>query len=348
MEEAARARGQHQSVHVERSGRLAGDRHVGRIPSELLDVRGDPLERADLVEETEVAGRLDRVVRFGPQRRMREEAERTESIGDADDDDPLASREQRAVEHARRRVAPRVAPAVDPDEDGPALRPGRDGLGVDAGRPDVEVEAVFVAGEAGVRLGRHAPDPRADLRTGPTRGQRIEGLGPGLGSPRCTPAERADGRLREGQAQPGVAVGVGGEAHDRPERQQSLRGDVRHRRDRVALGPEPGHQPDARAHAPRDDRQPEGERQPAPDTAGPHARRAAHGMGRRGVRGVGGVWGVGHGVGRPPGATTARDYHGHRPDSTRGTSRSTRGGVRKRWSRSHQWCDSHHSSRRVP
>ncbi len=61
---------------VETTGRLAEDRHVARMTTELGDVGPNPSKRQLLIHNADIGGRV--VVRI--QRRMRQEAKRAQPI----------------------------------------------------------------------------------------------------------------------------------------------------------------------------------------------------------------------------------------------------------------------------
>ena len=179
----------HHRVDVDRAGRLAHQRDLGRVATERGDVGVDELQRLDDVEDREVARVVLRVA--GLQLRHVEEAEHAEPVVDRDDDGVRRARQVGAVVHRVGGIAGDVAAAVHPDDDG--QRPGR------ARRlPDVEIEAVFRA----ERLAERRADRRvvavvraravqaARLDAGVAEFLRRDGRPPGIGIDRRRPAQR--------------------------------------------------------------------------------------------------------------------------------------------------------------
>ena len=113
---------------------LADDGHVARVAAEIGDVVVHPLQGGDDVEHADVAG----VEVFLPADRSEiAESERVEPVVDgAADHVAVAGEVLSAVAVLLDGVAAGIAAAVQPDEHGPLLA-------VQAGRPDVEAEAVF-------------------------------------------------------------------------------------------------------------------------------------------------------------------------------------------------------------
>ena len=81
MEEPARERCRLQVLDDARAAGLTEDGDARRIAAERFDVARDPLQRRDLIEQAVGPGRV--MLRLGAQQWMREEAECTETVGDA-------------------------------------------------------------------------------------------------------------------------------------------------------------------------------------------------------------------------------------------------------------------------
>jgi len=168
----------HENVCQLGSGGFAADGDAGGVAAEGRDVVLDPIERGDEVAEG-VVGAAGVV---GAEEGLEiEEAEDAKAIGDGDAEDALLG-EDGAVVHGLEGVAAGKAAAVDPDVDGEGAFGGRG--------PEVEVEAVFAVVDAGF-AGLHGGG-------GETGGVALGG--PGFDGDGCAEAERADGRLGEGNA----------------------------------------------------------------------------------------------------------------------------------------------------
>ncbi len=175
-------------AHRHRSGRLAGDGHLLRVAAEAGDVVVHPPQRRLLVGQAVVAG-----FAIAAQRRMGQEAQRSQPVVDRDDDDVAPRGEPAGVVDVGAAVE-EPAP-VDPHHDRPS------GGGRRAGRrPDVEVEAVLTGGPSEVRV----------------EGGVLDAAHPGLGGVaysvpgrrwlRGLPAQRADRRrgVRDAAEQPEI------------------------------------------------------------------------------------------------------------------------------------------------
>ena len=145
-----RQRGTHQHARVDGARGLAENRHArrvsakpcdvvmypvkSRIAAERRDIRVDPLERRDHVEQSIVAGRCMR--RFASEFRVGKKAERTEPVIDSHHQHTVPG-EFRAIVAGLIAAADPVGPAMHPEHHCPRFfhRPFR--------RPDVQVEAVF-------------------------------------------------------------------------------------------------------------------------------------------------------------------------------------------------------------
>ena len=125
---------QHADAHS--AGRLAEDRDVVGVAAEAGDVVAHPAQRGDLVAHAVVAA--VGVIAVG-EGLVVEVAQRAEAVVDRDQHDVAAAGEVLAVVDRRRAGAAGEAAAVDPDHH-------RARRVVEAGRPDVEREAVFVDG----------------------------------------------------------------------------------------------------------------------------------------------------------------------------------------------------------
>ena len=117
-------------AHRHRTGGLTGDGHLVRVAAERRDVVAHPTQRRLLVRQTVVADGAGR-----PQRRMRQKAERTETVVERDDDDIAPVDEPARVVHAAVAVDERTA--MDPNHHRPKLFRRR-------WSPDVEGQAVLV------------------------------------------------------------------------------------------------------------------------------------------------------------------------------------------------------------
>ena len=98
-EQPARQRRGHQRAHRDRTGRLAGDRHLRRITAESGDVGAHPAQRGDLVEQAIIARRVLR--RLGGERRRGEETEHAQAIVHRDRDDAAAGQAGTVVARLR-------------------------------------------------------------------------------------------------------------------------------------------------------------------------------------------------------------------------------------------------------
>ena len=253
VEESLRCFGEQERVDVRSAGALTEDRHVAGVATELLDVRLNPAKGRDLIEGAKVAARLEGVVGFCAKRRVGEPAEGAEAIGDRYHHDVLGARQPRAVVHRGARPTPRVAPAMDPDHDRQSRVPGRDVVGLEARGPDVEGEAIFVAGESVLSLGGDASHRRARLHAGSAELERVAGRRPGGRRTRCAPTKRAGRGQRIRQPDPGMRLEAARESDHGAEREQPFGGDVG---DRSRSFRRPG-EPQQHAAAEQDEQGPE-------------------------------------------------------------------------------------------
>ena len=126
--------GAHQHADAHATGRLAEDRDIVGVAAELADVIADPLQRRDLVAHAVVAAL--RIVAVG-QGLVVEIAECSETVVDRDHHNVASSGQVLSVVDRRRAGAAGEAAAVDPEHD-------RTVAVVEAGRPDIEGQAIFV------------------------------------------------------------------------------------------------------------------------------------------------------------------------------------------------------------
>ena len=188
VEESLRLGGSEQHADAHSAGRLAEDRDVVGIAAEAGDVVAHPAQRGHLVAHAVVAA--VRVVAVG-ERLVVEVAQRAEAVVDRDQHDVAAPGEVLAVVDRRRAGAAGEAAAVDPDHH-------RARRVVDAGRPDVEREAVFVD-----RLFPGAEQFDAGHEGLHRAGAELVGLAhavPGFGIARRAPAQLAQRRRGVGNA----------------------------------------------------------------------------------------------------------------------------------------------------
>jgi len=158
----------------------------GAAAAERWNVPADPLQRHSLVEEAKVA---DQRVGVG---RQHQEAQRAEAIVERHDDRVGGVGKEVAPVHGVRACTRDPAAAVDVNQDAARRRP----RGARRRRPDVEEETVL--GGVGP-LARWLHAARAEL--GGVDNARRRGH-----SYRCTPAQRAQRRLRISDAEEGVVV----------------------------------------------------------------------------------------------------------------------------------------------
>jgi hypothetical protein len=117
---------------------LAEDEDAGWVSAEGGDVVADPLEGEDEIELTDVAGVAEEITEGGRGEFGEiEVAEEVETVVEGDDDGVAAAGETEAVVDGAVGGAGGVGTAVYVDEDGTLA------IVVDAGCPDVEVEAIF-------------------------------------------------------------------------------------------------------------------------------------------------------------------------------------------------------------
>ena len=190
MKEGGALRDSEQSGCDLSTGGLATYRDLRGISAERRDVLVHPMECGD-----QVAGAVVRAVGIAraEQRLEIHEAEDTEAIGKCDEDDTSPS-EAGSVKDGCKGAATGEAAAVDPDKNG--VWPFA------SGRPDVEVEAILAAGNAGIGF--------------------LHGLGgelcgvaharEGLERDGGTKTQRADRRLGEGNAAEDANALLGGAA----------------------------------------------------------------------------------------------------------------------------------------
>src|SRR5262245_17505349 len=112
MELSGRSGRDHVGVHAHAASRFTADRHLSGIAAELPDVSLHPAQHGLLIQQAVVA-RAARAL--GGQRRMREPAERTETIVERDDDE-VAFDECLRVEAVA--GATQEGPGVYPDQYG--------------------------------------------------------------------------------------------------------------------------------------------------------------------------------------------------------------------------------------
>jgi hypothetical protein len=162
VEEALRRRHRHQDGHLGAATRLAEDRHLACVTTEVADVVAHPLQRRHQVEHAGVASVGE--ARVGAFQRA-QVAKEVEPVVDGDHHHVFLPRERTAVEHGRVACADGEGTAVQVDHDG-ALG------GVSAGREDVEHQAVFAV----VRLGGE-PLEDAGARQEAPRAGGVGGIG---------------------------------------------------------------------------------------------------------------------------------------------------------------------------
>jgi hypothetical protein len=117
---------------------LAEDEDAGWVSAEGGDVVADPVKGEDEIELTDVAGVAEEIAeRGGGEFGEVQVAEEVEAMVEGDDDGVAATGETEAFVDGAVGGAGGVGSAVDVDEDGTLA------IVVDAGGPEVEVEAVF-------------------------------------------------------------------------------------------------------------------------------------------------------------------------------------------------------------
>jgi len=134
VEQALCGRHAEQRAHFACAAGLTEDRDVLRIAAEAVDVVADPREARDDVLLSGVAGFCEA---FTAELRQVDESEHIQPMGDADHHHVVPPRQVRAVVRERSGRSARVAASVQPHHD------GTPDLGRRAGRPDVQVQAVF-------------------------------------------------------------------------------------------------------------------------------------------------------------------------------------------------------------
>ena len=156
MDQASSRRCRRDEAHLATAAGLAVDRHIRRVTPERGDVRADPLQRGDHVEESGV-GRTGEVV-AGEIGEVKV-AHHAETVIEGHHDDVAATRHVRSVVQ-HHRAGPRLEPSpVQPHEHGPSSV-------VRTRRPDVEHETVLADG--------------GTIPVEPTFGQPGSGLGRGV------------------------------------------------------------------------------------------------------------------------------------------------------------------------
>ena len=181
VEQALRLRRRAQHADGDAAGRFAEDRHLVRIAAEGRDVLLHPLQAGDQVLQAIVARNVMR--RLGAQLRVRQETERSDAVGDADQDHAFPGQMLTVVDRGRGGAEGEPA-AIDPDQHGHAVGGGL------RGRPYVQIQAILAHARPGARpLDRI----RGEL------GGRPHAL-PLRGGLRCAPAEVAHRRRGEWDA----------------------------------------------------------------------------------------------------------------------------------------------------
>ncbi len=168
MEESGGLRRGEQRMHARRSGGLAENRDVARVPAECADIASHPIEGGDLIVKSIVSRAAFGLSR---QRRQREITKSAKAIVDRNEHDAAPGKLGPVI--ARHVAGAATQPAaVDPDHHRPV------GLGWRPGGPDIEVEAVFA------HLERLAVSPAAWLALHACGGElcRFKHARPGLGS----------------------------------------------------------------------------------------------------------------------------------------------------------------------
>ncbi len=163
------------------AGAFSEDRDPVGVAAERSRIGLDPAQGRDQVENPESRSPVERVIRLGPQGRVREMRERSQPVLRHDDDDILVDGELRTVIALGR--APDIRAAMNPHHNRQVFAAGR---GI-----DVEIEAIF------------GPDPQSrldaaplverigHLRTPVGLGQRVQIASPGMCRSRRAPAQIA-------------------------------------------------------------------------------------------------------------------------------------------------------------
>ena len=190
MEESFGDGRSHLLADGEGTGAFAEDGDIAGIATELRDVALDPLESRGLVHQAVVAGGI--VAIFFREFGMREEAEDTEAVIHRDDDNAFLGEVGTVLPRLGSGASDETS-AINPDHHGEFVF----SFAEFRGRPDIQVETVF----AYTRIAEDHVVENPALHAARAEFGGLADAFPLGGRHRWLPAEVADGRFGEGDAE---------------------------------------------------------------------------------------------------------------------------------------------------